>query len=245
MAPSGGDTAANLIFGAPIPVLNGDSRANRAGAAASARPAGAAHAHQTRNMCTAELRGERKMKAPSKELHAMYDDYLNASEEYTFNKLHATLGRLERKAEREHSMYQGAAGWSTEHRNDLAERRASPGGRRCRSPARFGSHEQARMRDDACNSVSSLLQQGNYVNGLSRGSTPRQQPAVPPLRRVDEANYTGGGDGMPSSRPPSSRRDVQTGSWARPTSSSSQRAASPRGGRAPSPSPRAASPFRH
>ena len=50
----------------------------------------------------AEKNFDRKMKGQARSLNAQYDDYLNAVEDHTFNKLHASLDRMERKAEREH-----------------------------------------------------------------------------------------------------------------------------------------------
>ena len=214
------------------PVLNGDSRANRSRAPLvadhrQALAAGAGRMEQTISRCRQELEGERKMRGPAMSITNQYDAYLDASEEHAFGKLRATLGKLERKAEREHEMYAGAAGWTTEHRNELAEARSSPGGRRARSPARFGHRDQGRGAGmgggSDSSAVASLLSQGDYINGLEqrapsyreRAPSPRapspmrRHPAVPPIfgDHSQEEAY------MPSGR----------------------RAASPRAQRAPSP----------
>ena len=225
-----GDSAASLIFGGGdghMPILNGDSRANRTrgpDGQPSAPAAGALNAVQTRERCTQELRGERKMKAPARALGELYDDYLNASEDYTFGKLHANLGKMERRAEREHGMYNGAAGWSTEHRNDIADARAVPGGRRARSPARFGQREFSRMAaPQEGSSVASLLQQGDYNHGLPqrRPESPgRTRPSVPPL---PADSFRGDND----TNPPSAR------GFAASTSCSQRRASSPRRAQSP------------
>ncbi|KAL1498667.1 hypothetical protein AB1Y20_013980 [Prymnesium parvum] len=60
---------------------------------------------------------------------ALADDYQAHVEDVAFAKLHATLARLERRAEREHAMYAGAAGWHRDERGDASHRR------RMRSPS--------------------------------------------------------------------------------------------------------------
>jgi hypothetical protein len=188
------------------------------------KAAGAPVAVQSRSRCRAELEGDRKMRGRAKDLNDMYDDYLDHSEDYTFGKLKATLGKLERKAEKEHKMFTGAAGWSTEHRNELADARSTPGGRRSRSPATFGRYEESRMSPGAGggSSVASLMQQGNFVNGLEqedlrsrRGCASPRQHRMPSPRRADQR--------MPSPRRAASPR------MDRPNSSrpSSARDASP------------------
>ena len=230
--------------GGHVPVLNGDSRANRSRGPSvpDSRAAGAGRGQQSSSVYRAELEGDRKMKAPGMNIERQYDAYLDASEEYTFGKLHATLAKHERRAAREHAMYNGAAGWTTEHRNELADARAEPGQRRCRSPARFGQHEQNRM--GAADGVAGLMQQGEYINGLPqermpsyrerapsprgrapspRGRAPspmRQHPAVPPLGSARS-------DGPPTDR--------GYNGPARATSPFAHRAASPRPQRAASP----------
>lgn len=252
-----------------MPVLNGDSRANRSRATATAldpSAAGAGRPEQTLSRCRAELHGERKMRGAAKSLHDQYDAYLDASEEHTFNKLHATLDKLERRAEREHTLYSGAAGWSTEHRNELADARSAPGGRRTRSPARFGAREQQRMGagSSAGSSVASLMQQGEYVNGLpqeslssyserapsprgrpsSRAASPRrpaspmrQHPSVPPL-----GSDRSQADAASMSHRPGVADPTRCDQARRPSSPRGQRASSPRMQRPPE--QRAASPRR-
>jgi len=240
----------SLLFGGGhMPVLNGDSRANRENRAAPNSPdlgaAGALRPQQTRSMCAAELSGDRRMKAPQRHVHDLYDDYLDASEKHAFDKLHATMGKLERKAEKEHKMYSGAAGWSSEHRNDLADARASPGGRRARSPARFNGREQARMDLDSGSSVGSLLQQGNYNFGLqqqgrSGGETDRSGGETD--RSAWGAPYAA------DRRAPSPRGRAPSPRGQRAPSPQRTRPASPRpssaGRGGPPPSQRASSPFR-
>ena len=250
---------ADLLGGGHVPVLNGDSRANRQPMVADRNAAGAGRPEQTMSRCRQELEGDRKMRGRAMTLNDQYDSYLDASEAHTFAKLHANLGKLERKAEREHNMYTGAAGWSTEHRNELADQRSSPGMRRARSPARFGNPEQQRMRDNGAGagSVASLLQQGEYINGLHTHMEPMAYRERQPSPRGPRA-ASPRGPRAPSPRAPSPMRQhpavpplfsnrEQTDS----APPSTRCAASPRAQRAPSPRapsprapPRAASPGR-
>lgn len=81
-------------------------------------PAGASREVQYRSRSV--LR-EHPRKAPSKERCRLYNDYQAHVEDHTFNKLHEILGRLERKAEREHRMLHGAAGLSSDQRQQRAQ----------------------------------------------------------------------------------------------------------------------------
>lgn len=187
----GGDSLGSVVFGGGthVPVLNGGaSRANSlAGARANNNPdmraAGAPMMNQSMQRWNAEKVGDRKMKAPGRSVVDQYDAYIDASEEHRFNKLHAALGKMERKAEREHDMLNGAAGVSTEMRNSIADERFA--GRRSRSPAQ--RHNVDASRFHAEQSVASLLRQPD-----------------PPTDRSYSAYSTaatyGGGDAMDSSR---------------------------------------------
>jgi len=212
------------------------------------RAAGAARPQHASQVCRAEQFGERRQRAPGKHVNEHYDAYLDAVEDHTFSKLHATLAKHERKASREHQMYNGAAGWSTDHRNELADARASPGGRRSKSPAHFGQRESARMNPSSDSStMGSLLQQGTYMNGLERqiGSD------------TDRSERTRAPPGFAHPRAPSPRGRAPSPQRTRPDSPRAnihpnQRPASPRGERTSSPGrappsargPRDASPFR-
>ena len=185
--PCAGESVGSLVFGGGggggyVPVLNGGghSRSNSlAGArsAAESRAAGAAIEQQSRSRWVAEKNFDRKMKGQARSLNAQYDDYLNAVEDHTFNKLHASLGRMERKAEREHQMLSGAAGggMSIEARNAKADARLE--GRRSKSPCGlFRSAEPSRFHNDQGSSVASLLQQPDQF--VRHGASPRG-PASP------------------------------------------------------------------
>ena len=163
-----GESVGSLVFGGGggghVPVLNGGghSRANSMAGARSAmsRAAGAAIEEQSRSRAVAEKNFDRRMKGQPRSLDAQYDAYLDAVEDHTFAKLNAQLGKMERKAEREHNMMNGAAGggMSTEARNARADARME--GRRSKSPGDlFRRASPSRFHDASGGSVASLLQQ--------------------------------------------------------------------------------------
>jgi hypothetical protein len=241
---------------AHMPVLNGgSSRANSLAGARSnprdVRPAGAAGEVQSYSRGRAEMNLERKHRGRGPELNDQYDNYLDACEAHTFAKLHANLDKMERRAEREHVAFSGAAGITNEKRRERAEAKAE--GRRDRSPARFQGTVASRFLSD--NSVASLIQQPSHpshgsgdVGGgeggsfrLDRSCSPRgprssspRHPAVPRLH----AERVPGCDGIESA--PSTDRSDRGYGGPYPYRGGAgpqvpRRAASPRGGRAPSP----------
>ena len=111
----------------------------------AAKPAGVPLSQQTNHRHRAERNLERRHKGTAPTVIAQYDAYLDACEDHTFAKLRANLNKMERKAEREHSMLNGAAGVSTEMRNSIADERFA--GRRSRSPA----HRPRRRRPHGSN----------------------------------------------------------------------------------------------
>lgn len=183
-----------------MPVLSGHSRANSLAGAAGAKAspaAGAPVANQTAHRRAAEMNLERKQRAPARSIVDQYDAFLDASEEHTFSKLRANLQRMERKAEREHNMLNGAAGVSVEARNQRADARTD--GRREKSPARFAARDASRMHyASGGNSVASLMQQPDardpYKQG-ARPSSPRPGSAFRlPTGGDQSARSQGGGD---------------------------------------------------
>ena len=179
-----GESVGSLVFGGGggghVPVLNGGghSRANSMAGARSAmsRAAGAAIEEQSRSRAVAEKNFDRRMKGQPRSLDAQYDAYLDAVEDHTFAKLNAQLGKMERKAEREHNMMNGAAGggMSTEARNARADARME--GRRSKSPGDlFRRASPSRFHDASGGSVASLLQQPDAA--VRHGTTPRGPPS--------------------------------------------------------------------
>ena len=162
-----GDSVGSLVFGGgnhAVPVLSAShSRANSLAGAAQmqgSRAAGAAIQEQSRSRWVAEKNFDRRMKGQPSSLDAQYDSYLDAVEDHTFSKLHASLDKMERKAEREHNMMSGAAGghMSTAMRNERAE--AKIDGRRSKSPGdMFRQRGTEPTRFAGGNSVASLIQQ--------------------------------------------------------------------------------------
>ena len=221
-----------------MPVLNGShSRANSlAGLAATSgiKPAGAPIPVQSRSRGTAEMRLERKHKAAASSLESQYDAYLDACEDHTFAKLHANLARMERKAEREHNMLNGAAGVSAEKRRERADAKIDMA-RRDKSPARF--HGVASSR------------QGNYGSDSSSIASLLKQPDVDPYARQQQQQQQQqhGRSGSPAHVPrlytervPGAEGDVPMTDR---STNRSARASSPfRGGEGPQVPRRAASP---
>jgi hypothetical protein len=127
---------------------------------------------------TREVVVDRRQKQAGQDRWRMVDDYNAHVEDHTFNKLHASLGRLERKAEREHRMYDGAAGWSSEQ---LKNRSEQPEYRRTRA----ASPLPGAGRGDG---MASILRDPQSVRGRpsstppSRASSPRLSSARGPLR---------------------------------------------------------------
>ena len=154
-----GDTAASLIFGgAPVP----SSRPPVASAASNGPPAarlgprpltaggnaaGALGMHAPDSRMTAEVNGFRRQRGPRRDERLQYDEHMADVEDQAFGVLRHNLSRLERKADREHSMYEGSAGYSSEKRAEKDEQRQECGG---------GRQQLATPRGDN-NSVASLI----------------------------------------------------------------------------------------
>ena len=231
----GSDSAASVMFGAGahMPVLNGSrpSDANRMAHSPGMRAAGAALSQAMGSRASQEFNGDRLQKKPAQSRYAAYDSYLSAIEDHTFSRLHANLKRAESKAEREHRMMDGAAGFSTEQRCERAERRAqSPGRRRSGSPA---------PGFDPNHSVASLLQGGADAPS-HRAPSPRNRRSASPVPHLRSTGRDSPILGADSARD-TSRSGCSEGGpgW------SPRRASSPRRERAPSPRrERAASPRR-
>ena len=126
-----GDTAASLMFGgAPEvsskpPVASAASNeppapwpVQRPGPRPGPRPlitgvADALSMHAPYSRMAVEVR-YRRQRAPRRDAQLQYDDHVADVEEQAFSVLRHNLVRLERKADREHSMYEGSAGFSSE-----------------------------------------------------------------------------------------------------------------------------------
>jgi hypothetical protein len=137
-----GDTAASIIFGgAPVP----SSKPPVASAASNGPPAarlgprpltaggnaaGALGLHAPDTRMAAEVNGFRRQRAPRRDERLQYDEHMADVEDQAFSVLRRNLSRLERKADREHSMYEGSAGYSSEKRAEKDEQRQECGGAR-------------------------------------------------------------------------------------------------------------------
>ena len=142
---SGVDTAASLIFGgggapepsrvkppspappqraiprvAPQPAP-GPMRAPPQPLAAMTGAAGALGWQAPDARSAAEAHGFRRQRAAQRDPRLQYDEHIADVEEQAFSKLRHNLNRLERKAEREHACYDGAAGYSTEKRVERSD----------------------------------------------------------------------------------------------------------------------------
>ena len=135
-----GDTAASLIFGgAPV----ASSKAPVASAGRNEPPAvrlgqqpltagpaaGALGSLAPDSRLAAESHGFRRQRAPRRDERLQYDEHMADVEDQAFGVLRHNLSRLERKADREHSMYEGSAGYSTEKRAERGEWEQSGGAR--------------------------------------------------------------------------------------------------------------------
>ena len=158
---SSNERASSLIFGSapytandPCPLRAANSKFRSADKpmplhANHCAAAGISRDQRPDQRVTAEMAGRRRQRAPKQDIHRMYDDYIVHTEDQAFERLRTSLGRLERRAEREHAMYTGAAGCSNEKRQEKAESRGY--NRRAPSPHRQRSTESvAALIQPAC-----------------------------------------------------------------------------------------------
>lgn len=115
------------------------------------------------------VEGSRSRRAPQRQRCALYEDYQAHVEQHIFAKLNATLGRLERRAQREHAMYAGAAGWNSEQQQEREDRRRL----RAASPPPHLRHRGESMAE--------LLQ--HRQDDMRPRSTPRLRPTSAILGR--------------------------------------------------------------
>ena len=157
-----GDTAASLIFGggAPVPsskppaaalaTVNG-TPAQRLGprplTTSGGDAAGALGLHAPDSRMAAEINGFRRQRAPRRDERLLYDEHMADVEDQAFSVLRHNLSKLERKADREHALYEGSAGYSSEKRAEREERRQECGGGRAKLATPRGDN----------NSVASLI----------------------------------------------------------------------------------------
>ena len=134
-----------------------------------------------------------------------------------------TLGRLERRASREFELYRGAAGWSSEKRQERDDRRASSPHRR-----QFARGASSPRRRD---SVQALIGGGGGGETERPGTSPGRS-ASPARRRGEDTDRSPGSAREPPAAPRGSVPRINppprgaSPRYASPTASS-RRAASP------------------
>lgn len=214
----GGDTAASLIFGGGAPAPPAGATHQRGGAspgrrrpcsaAACAGAAGAHSSHMPDARATQEELGARRQRAQPRSIAQQYDDFYAAQEDQAFDALRSTLNKLERKAEREHNLYSGAAGYSTEKRVEKSDRRIDePRQRTLTTP---------RGNDD---SVASLISHPAMYDRPTTASSPTKQQRTGQPGLVPPLQARGGSDvSMASSisarrRQNSARRMAERPAW--------------------------------
>lgn len=144
------DSAASLIFGTdtyathrhqdPAPLSARQPTQNPS--------AGAPLQKLAPSLAAAEMAGMRRQRAARRDEGELYDAYVSAMEESSFKKLNHSLGKLERRAEREWSAKAGAAG----HRNEIRQaksdaQRQGRCGMRAASPLRCRDSVAALLQD--------------------------------------------------------------------------------------------------
>lgn len=164
-----GDTAASLIFGGGAPVPSSKPRAaalatvngtpaQRLGGpwpltASGGDAAGALGLHAPDSRMSAERNGFRRQRAPRRDERLLHDEHMADVEDQAFSVLRHNLSKLERKADREHALYEGSAGYSSGKRAEREERRQEYGGGRAKLATPRGDN----------NSVASLISHPHLV----------------------------------------------------------------------------------
>ena len=212
----GGDTAGSLIFGGGAPPPAGAThqrggaspgRRRPCSAAACAGAAGAHSSHMPDARAAQEEFGARRQRAQPRSLAQQYDDFYAAQEDHAFNSLRSTLNKLERRAEREHNLYSGAAGYSTEKRVEKSDRRIDePRQRTIATP---------RGSDD---SVASLISHPAMYAPAAASSPAKQQRTeqpgiVPPLQTRGGSDASMASSISARRRQNSARRMAERPAW--------------------------------
>lgn len=219
----GGETAGSLISGGGALPPAGESRQRGSSSpgqrrsyspavCAGAAGAGAAGAHSSHfpdARATQEELGARRQRAQPRAISQQYDDFLAAQEDQAFNSLRSTLNKLERKAEREHNMLSGAAGYSTEKRVEKSDRRIDEPRQRTLATQRGN--------DD---SVASLISHPAMYDRPTTASSPtkqqrtEQQPGVvPPLQARGGSDASMASSISARRRQNSARRMAERPTW--------------------------------